>query len=204
MPNIQDSARERLNKHFSKDCYDYERSYVRRVMKEHPEITDKFIIANAADAMWSSHEGGVELSVDDALRFTANEKPLPLEEVMRQLAELGANDSNFIDKAMSVELDDGKIGSVKNEIAKRKAEKMMSYADMLDGNEDIMLLNVPIFNPFSDYTQLKIAFFSENLTGGEKQIIAMLTGLADRTMMKVEHGVAVTTLQLFNIWKDFK
>lgn len=200
----QNTVKEKLTKHFSKDCYDYDRSYIRRIMKERPDITDKFVISNAADAMWESHEGGVELSIDDALRLTANEKPLPIEEVVRQLTELGANNENFMSKVRDIELDDGKFGTVKNKMAKRKAGEMMRYADMLSENNDILILGVPIFDQLSDYAQLKIAFFAKNLTGEEQHIIAMLTGIADRVMMKVEHGVPVTTLQLFNIWEDFK
>ena len=70
----EDRIYDQLHDHFNDDSFDYKRGYIRKFMGTHPEITDRRIIDAATEQMLESHEGGVELDADDALRFVKNKK----------------------------------------------------------------------------------------------------------------------------------
>lgn len=191
--------------YLEQDKFDYKRSYIRKLMQAHPEITDRNVIALATEQMLESHDGGVELDVDDALRFVANQKPMSVSEAVKIFTDMGINDSNIADVIFGADLGVGQtIDGVKNPDAKRKAQFLTRYADILARNPDVLLLGIPVFDPESNWTQAKLAFFSEDLSDAEKNVLKMMMNTADESRMKVEHGVAVAVFQILNIWSNFE
>ena len=198
----EDRVFDELHEYFDNDSFDYKRSYLRKYRRTYPKNTDRTIIDAATEQMLESHEGGVELDVADALRFAKNKKPLSAEEIVKILADAGANDDHFIDM-LTDDFDDGKFGTVKSEQARKRASWMTRYADMAARNKDVLILALPTFDPEQDWTYVKLAFFGENLNPAEQYALKSLIQTADRSWMKEEHGVAVAFFQIFNIWADF-
>lgn len=203
----EDKIYDELYDYFDDDSFDYKRSYLRKFMRTYPKITDKTIIDVATEQMLESHEGGVELDAADALRFASHKKQKSTEALVKMLTDAGINDDNIddvLDTMLSPDfVDDGKRGSIKNQEAKKKAGWMTRYAYMLARNEDVLILGLPTYDPASDWTQIKLAFFSEELNASEKLALDQLMKLADRSSLKDEHGVAVAVFQIYNIWSDF-
>lgn len=203
----EDKIYDELYDYFDDDSFDYKRSYLRKFMRTYPKITDKAVIDVATEQMLESHEGGVELDAADALRFASQKKQKSTAELVKMLADAGINDSNIddvLDTMLSPDfVDDGKRGSIKNQEAKKKAGWMTRYAYMLARNEDVLILGLPTYDPASDWTQIKLAFFSEELNASEKLALDQLMKLSDRSSLKDEHGVAVAVFQIYNIWSDF-
>ena len=198
--NDNDTARDELLSYFGQRKFDYKRGYIREVMRKHPEITDRYIIGAATEQMAESHDGGVELSADDALRFVENEKPITGEDIRAFFKSIGLTESDILFR----DVEDDKIGTKESPQAVRKARLITKYADMLSKNTDVVLLGIPVFDQEADWAQAKIAFFSENFNGIEKGIIMEMNKIADESSMAVENGVAVAVFQILNIWEDFK
>lgn len=206
-----DKGIEEMRKHdellayFDQDQFDYKRSYIRKLMQTHPEIFDRDVIDMATEQMMESHDGGVELGVDDALRFVANQKPMTAGEAAKLLADVGINDDNIEDVLFNDESEGGRtIDGVKNMEALKKAKVLTRCADILANNADVVLLGVPVFDIESNWTQAKLAFFSENLSKAEKNVLQKMMDVADKPRMKIEHGVAVVMFQIYNIWSNFE
>lgn len=204
----EDAAREAVRDYFAGDEYDYKRGYIRKLRRTHPEITDPEVIAVATEQMLESHEGGVELDVDDALRFAERKKLPTTKELVKMLTDAGINDSNIddvLDKMLSPDFeDDGKRGSIKNPKAKKKANDIIRYAYVLARNKDVLILELPTFDPQADWVQAKLAFFSEDLSNGDKYILDLLMKSADNSRLVDDSGVAVAVFQVYNAWSDFK
>lgn len=191
--------------YLEQDKFDYKRSYIRKLMQAHPEITDRNVIALATEQMLESHDGGVELDVDDALRFVENQKPMSVSDAVKIFTDMGINDSNIADVIFGADLEGGQtIDGVKNPDSVRKAKLLTRCADILANNADVILLGIPVFDPESNWTQAKLAFFSENLNEAEKNVLKKMMDTADESRMKVEHGVAVAVFQILNIWSNFE
>lgn len=189
--------------YFGQDKFDFKRGYIRELMQKHPEITDRDIIDLATEQMLESHECGVELDIDDALRFVSSQKVMTVEEAVKILTDMGFNDSNFVEM-VSNSVVGGNKGTKKNREAKTKAALLTRYAEILGKNADVLLLGLPVFDNESNWTQVKLAFFSENLNSAEKAALTEMKKIADDARMSVENGVAVAVFQLINIWDDFK
>ena len=204
----EDKVYDDLYDYFDSDEFDYKRSYLRKFMRTYPKITDRTIIDVATEQMLEAHEGGVELDVADALRLASNKKQKSVAELVKMLTDAGINDSN-IDDVLNTLLspdfeDDGKRGTIKNPAAKKKAGMMTRFAYILARNKDVLILGLPTYDHASDWTQIKLAFFSEDLNSGEKYALDQLMKLADRCSLEDERGVAVAVFQIYNIWSDFK
>ena len=204
----EDAVYDALHDHFDNDCFDCKRSYLRKFMRTYPKITDRTIIDVATEQMLESHEGGVELDVADALRF-AERKKLPSEkELLNKLTDAGIDDNNIDeipDKMLSPDFeDDGKRGSIKNPAAKKKAGWLTRFSCVLARNKDVLILGLPTYNTMADRVQVKLAFFSEDLNGGEKYALDQMMKYADRSFLTQQHGVAVAVFQVYNAWSDFK
>ena len=201
MPNTEkdDNAREELLDYFGQRKFDYKRGYIRKVMRERPEITDRFKIGAATEQMMESHDGGVELSVDDALRFVENEQPITYDDIMHFFESIGLESSDILFR----EVEDDKIGMKENKEAVRKARLLTKHADMLAKNPDVILLGIPVFDHEADWAQAKLAFFSERLNGMERAMLLEMRKLSDDASVSIEHGVAVVVFQILNIWDDF-
>lgn len=191
--------------YFDKDGFDYKRSYIRKVMATHPEITNQFTVDAASEQMYESHTEGVELDVDDALRFVENDKPVPLDDLVKMLNAAGVTSENVMDVIETTLYDTelGVYGTVKNSSAKAKGHRMERCANILSKNPDVLLLGLPTFDPDANWTQVKLAFFSENFSQAEISLLNALMQMADKNRMTVEHGVAVAVFQIYNIWSDF-
>lgn len=189
--------------YFAQDKFDYKRGYIRELMQTHPEISDSDIIDLATEQMLESHECGVELNIDDALRFVSSQKVITVEEAVKILTDMGFNDSNFAEMVSSAVVT-GEKGTKKNANAKTKADLLTRYAEIVGKNEDVILLGLPVFDNESNWTQAKLAFFSENLSIAEKAALTEMKKIADDARITVENGVAVAVFQIYNIWSDFK
>lgn len=204
----EDRIYDELYEYFDDDSFDYKRSYLRKFMRTYPKITDRTIIDVATEQMLESHEGGVELDVADALRFAEHKKIPSTKELVKMLTDIGINDSNIddvLDKMLSPDFeDDGKRGTTKNPAAKKKAGWLTRYAYILARNKDVLILGLPTWDSRSDWTQVKLAFFSENLNGGEKNALDMMRKNADKSFLTNQDGVAEVVFQIYDIWSDFK
>lgn len=183
--------------------FDYKRGYIRKFMQAHPEITDRDVIGLATEQMQESHEGGIELDPDDALRFVANKKPMTVQEAVKLLTEAGIDDENIMDVIFAEDNEEG-YGTEPNPSARKKAGLLTRYADLLARNKDILLLGIPVFDPQSDWAQAKLGLFREDLNDAEKMALKQMKDIADRSSLRMEHGTAVLTLQIYNIWNDFE
>jgi hypothetical protein len=198
--------RDTLLAYFGSDGFDYKRSYIRKIMKDRPDVTDQFKVDVASEQMYESHTEGVELDTNDALRFVANDKPKSVEELVKMLSKAGVNDSNIfesIEKGI-ISHEDSPIGTIKNKSAKATAKILTSLAEYIGKNNDVIVLGLPTFDPIQNWTQVKLAFFSEDLSEREKTALQVLMEKADKSHWRIEHGVAVAVFQLVNIWDDFK
>ena len=204
----EDAAGEAVRDYFAGDEYDYKRGYIRKLRRTHPEITDPELISVATEQMLESHEGGVELDLEDAIRFAKSKKIPTTKELVKMLTDAGINDSNIdevLDKMLSPDFeDDGKRGSIKNPKAKKKANDIIRYAYVLERNKDVLILELPTFDPQSDWVQAKIAFFSDDLNNGEKHVLDMLMKASDNAKLISDRGVAVAVFKVYNAWSDFK
>lgn len=200
------SEKDLLRDFFWDDEFDERRSYIRKIMLTHPEITDRDKIDAASYQMYEAHLEGVELDVDDALRFVANNKPVSTEELVKMLYRSGVNDGNvfgLIDDAVN-QTPGATIDGVKGKGVKAKARLMTAIADLLAKNPDVLILGLPTFDPEQNWTQVKLAFFSENLSDTEKNLIATLKNQSDTSRLRMENGVAVVLFQIENIWQNYE
>ena len=177
------------------------RGYVRKILRAHPELTDHFKIEMAAGTMEEAHDGGVEMEVDDALRFVENDRPKSVADYVNSLLESGISESDFMD-ILEKDVSDDYYGTVRNPKAVRKARLMTRYVDMLTKNPDVIALGIPVFDHHADWTQAKLAFFSENLNAGERAAVNELKKLAETTHLSVENGIAVAVFQIGDIWAE--
>ena len=204
----EDRIFDELHEYFDDDSFDYKRSYLRKFMRTYPKITDRNIIDAATEQMLESHEGGVELDASDALRFAEHKKIPSEKELLKMLTDAGINDGNIdaiLDKMLSPDFeDDGRRGSVKNPAAKKKADWLTRFAYVLGRNRDVLILGLPTFTPTEDWVQAKLAFFSEELNGGENYALDQMMKYADRSFLTHQHGVAVACFQVCNAWDDFR
>ena len=84
---------EELENYFSGPAYDYKRDFIRKLMREHPEAADPFVIGSATEEMLDAAESGVLLSTDDALRLVEYKVPMTTEEAVRQLRDNYRNEN---------------------------------------------------------------------------------------------------------------
>lgn len=197
-----------LERFLDKDERDYKRSYIRKFRNDHPEILDIATVDLVTEQMHESHECGVELSSDDALRFVLRRRNKSVDELVKMLTDAGINDGNIgdvLDTMLSPDfLDDGKCGTVKNPAAKKKAYWLERWAKMLAKNPDVLILGLPTFDPESNYSVSKVAFFSENLSSADKTALEMMRQNCDESTLVESDGVAVVAFIVDNLWSDFK
>lgn len=199
----EEAASDAIKAYFASDEFDYKRGYIRKVRRSRPDITDPLVIDFATEQMLESHESGVELDVDDAIRFVRDKKPITKDEIFKMFSSLPPSGKSFAD-IIDADFDDGKYGTVKSPEARKKAEWMTRYAEIVGRNKDVLILALPTFNMHDDWTYVKLAFFSEDLNAAEKYALESLIKTADRSGMEEQYGVAVAFFQIFNIWSDFK
>lgn len=200
----EERGRNELLDYFWEDGFDYKRGYIFAIMNAHPEIDDRYIIDAASEEMLMAHDFSVELAVDDALRLVKNDKPTPIPELVKMLNSAGITNDNVMDVIENAEIEHRQtIGGVKSSAAKRKARSMTEAAELLARNPDILLLGLPTFDPEQNWTQVKLAFFTDDLTAPEASTLKYLMWLADKHKLTVKNGVAIALFQIYNIWSDF-
>ena len=194
-----------LKDYFSKQMYDDIREYVYLIMLEHPEITEPYTIEAAASEIQESKTDGVNLSVDNALRLVAGESPADMKEIQKILGNAGINsNADIID--------------VLNEAAERDMEKLphedmsaeafgksallMNAATMLAQNKDIVILGLPEADRMSDYMILRMAFFTDALTGRERKLLEAMKLHADKTDTEQRERALLVFFKVFRVWDN--
>jgi len=201
----EEHRRKELMDYFWEDGFDYKRGYIFSVMNAHPEIDDRYIIDAASEEMLMAHDFSVELAVDDALRLVKNDKPTPIPELVKMLNSAGITDNNVTDVIEDAEIEHRQtIDGIKSPTVKRKARSMTEAAELLARNPDILLLGLPTFDPEQNWTQVKLAFFTDDLLAPETSTLKYLMWLADKYKMTVKNGVAIALFQIYNIWSNFE
>ena len=183
-----------MEKHFSAPMYESLYKYAKQVMDAHPEITDELVVGFAANQMEECADDGAELSVDDALRLTAKHNPIPTaKDFYNSLMNAGVNTQSDLISLLESGFDGVKKPiSISASVAERAAKMTMLGREICNGNKDIVLMGTPIDLSW-EFSQLKVAFFTEDLSEREKEIIKELKSLADETEYyeKFEIGYAI-------------
>lgn len=181
-----------LKKYFSHSRYDGIRTYVLQIMAERPDITDENDIDFAACLMDECAEDGVTLSVDNALRLTKEKAPVPTGiEIKEHLGKIGLDSD---DKLLSIlqksldELEENRPEEPKMPDIARAMEMTRIGKELADGNKDIVLMGIPADLSWS-FAQLKLAFFTDELTEEEQKRIYDLRLLSDRVNFTAKHGI---------------
>lgn len=201
----EERRRDELLDYFWQDDFDYKRGYILAVMNAHPEIDDRYTIDAASEEMLMAHDFSVELSVDDALRLVKNDKPTPVSELVKMLNSAGITDDNVMDVIESAETTRRQtIDGVKSPAAKRKARSMTEAAELLARNPNVLLLGLPTFDPEQNWTQVKIAFFTDDLMVPEVSTLKYLMWLSDKYKLTEKNGAAIALFQIYNIWANFE
>lgn len=198
-------TQQELKDYFSKQMYDDIREFVYLIMLERPEITEPYTIEAAASEIQESKTDGVNLSVDNALRLVAGESPADMKEIQKILGNAGINsNADIID--------------VLNEAAERDMEKLprdgmsaeafgkaailMNAATMLAQNKDIVILGLPEADRMSDYMILRMAFFTDTLTGRERKLLEAMKLHADKTDTEQRERALLVFFKVFRVWDN--
>ena len=193
---------EELENYFSGAAYDYKRDFIRKLMCEHPEATDPFVIGSATEEMLEAAESGVLLSTDDALRLVEYKVPMTAEEAVRQLRELGMTGTDFMN-IVTADIPSGDVdhfGCAKSARAEKNAHWLIRFAYILTQNEDIILTRLPYFDYYDDQTCLTLAFLSEDLSGVDKGALNMMKKYADEIRTDNRDNVMRVRFIVRNIW----
>ena len=193
---------EELENYFSGSAYDYKRDFIRKLMREHPEAADPFVIGSATEEMLDAAESGVLLSTDDALRLVEYEEPMSAEEAVRRLRELGMTDADFMN-IVTADIPPGDVdhfGCAKSARAEKNAHWLIRFAYILTQNEDIILTRLPYFDYYDDMTCLTLAFLSEDLSGTDRCTLNLMKKYADDIRTDNRANVMRVRFIVRNIW----
>lgn len=194
-----------LKDYFSKQMYDDIREFVYLIMLEHPEVTEPYTIEAAACEIQESKTDGVNLSVDNALRLVAGEKPADMKEVCRILSSAGINsDADIIDvlnEAAGREMESSPHEDMSAE-AFGKVTILMNAATMLAQNKDIVILGLPEADRMSDYMILRMAFFTDMLTDRERKLLEAMKLHADKTDTEQREHALLVFFKVFRVWDN--
>ena len=198
-------TQQELKDYFSDRMYDDIREYVYLIMLEHPEVTEPYTIEAAACEIQESKTDGVNLSVDNALRLVAGEKPADMKEVCRILSSAGINsDADIIDvlnEAAGREMESSPHEDMSAE-AFGKVTVLMNAAAMLSRNKDIVILGLPEADRMSDYMILRMAFFTDVLTDRERKLLEAMKLHADKTDTEQRECALLVFFKVFHVWDN--
>lgn len=185
-------TRKELEKYFSNPMYYSMKKFIKKVMKERPDITDADDIEFAANIMEQCDGDGVKLSVDDALRLTKNRDPVPTkEEFNAKLESLGLASADaaleFL-KTMDKEFEESRAESVTMTTVARAVEMTRLGKRLAENNPDIVLMGIPEDLSW-EFAQLKLAFFTDALSVDEQKTIYDLRLLSDNVNFQVKNGI---------------
>ena len=191
-------TRKDLDKFFARDMYEGVRKYATQIMDAHPEIDDAHVVLFAAGKMEECADDGVALGVDDALRLTKEHAPIPTaKDFMDTLTKGGIQTQG--DLLDLIEKGYENTPRAPENIPRSSAEKAARMTrlgrDLADGNKDIVLMGIPVDLSWG-FTQLKLAFFTENLSDREQEIIGELKSIADRVKYTEEYGIGYAMFKI--------
>lgn len=174
-------TRKELEKYFSNEMYDGVRKYTNRIMDAHPEIADSDVVLFAAGKMEECADDGVEISVDDALRLTRKHAPVPtagdfMDVLLSGGIETQSDLISLIERAY--ENTPKAPENIRRTTVERAAAMTRLGRELADGNKDIVLMGIPADLSWN-FSQLKLAFFTENLSEREQEIISELKNISD-------------------------
>ena len=191
-------TRKELDKFFAKDLYEGVRKYAKRIMDAHPEIDDAHVVLFAAGKMEECADDGVELGVDDALRLTAKHDPIPTAQDFMDTFAKGDIETmgdllSLIEKGF--ENTPRAPENIPRSTAERATQLTRLGRSLADGNRNIVLMGIPADLTWG-FTQLKLAFFTENLSDREQEIIGELKSIADRVKYTEEYGIGYAMFKI--------
>ena len=195
-------TKDELIKHFSQHKYDYIRRYVNRIMNESPDVTDWFWLCSAGDLMDECAVDGVDLSVDDALRLTRNDREVPLSDIIKKLDEAGITDKKFVDTILNAKVERPDFtGCEADQDAVRRVHEMTMLAFRLTkNNKDIVLIGRPKIARNSSSSRLALALVCEDLSEDEQETLTKLYELCDDKRMFQEESYIKLVFFVDNIW----
>ncbi len=201
-PVRRNQSREELAEYFSDWQFDPERQCINRILRDHPEVTDAFVIESAAAEMLDAACSGVLLSAEDALRLVEYMEPVPLDALVKKLAESGVTDDNILDVIAKARMrEEEPPVCTHSRHALHTANLLQRYADLLTVNRDILLLRLPEYDRHLDRAYMMLAFLGEALSPIEQRLLERMKDVADSVSMKKEHEVTRICFYIENIWE---
>lgn len=191
-------TRKELDNYFSGMIYDDIRKYAVRVMNAHPEITDALVVEFAAGKMEECADDGVEISVDDALRLTKEHDPIPTAKDFLDTLTKGGIATERDLKSLLLKGFEGatfNAGSIPETILERAAKMTAIGRALSDGNNDIVLMGIPKDLSW-EFSQLKLAFFTDDISKEEQTEINDIMALADETEFYTEYGIGYAVFRI--------
>lgn len=201
-PIRKNLSQEELRAYFSSWQFDPARQCINKIMREHPEVKDAYVISAAADEMFNSASTGVLLSSDDALRLVAYMEPMPVKTAVNKLTEAGITNANIMDIIFdSQNTNEDYSDCVWSRHALYSANRLQRYANILTRNKDILLLMLPEYSQQCNWTSIVLAFLGEELSAIEQQILEQMKNVADGFHMKTEYEVTRISFYIDNVWE---
>lgn len=197
-------TRDELKKHFAHKKYSDIREQVYAVMLDHPEITEPYTIEAAACEIKESKGEGVALSIEDALRLVAGETPPDTNKILRELSDMGmrtAGDLIALLNNAQEQLEDSEFHAEDmNPEAFKALAVLMNGAVMLTRNRDIVVLGLPEADREVDYAVMRVAFFTDDLTDSELNILNCMKSVSDKVFTDERPNAMVIRFKVDNIW----
>ena len=201
-PIREHRSREELIEYFSAWSFDDKRECINRILQEHPEVGDPFVIDAASDEMLNSAYTGVLLRTDDALRLVEYREPVPTEELVKMLTDAGVTDDNIYDIIDRAKMSDKDYSDcIKSRHVRHTANLLRRYTDILTRNKDIFLLMLPEYSYHSDQVSVVLAFLGEELSVMEQQVLTQMKNIADRVRMKTDEEVTRIYFCIDDVWE---
>lgn len=192
-------TRKELEKYFQHPRYIGMEDYIRKVMKDRPDIDNEDDIEYAAAIMQECDGDGVELSTENALRLTKiRDEEMTREEFNAKLEALGLNDAEKaveLLKKIDEDFEKSRPETLMMTTVARAAEMTRLAAKLEKGNKDIVVMGIPADLSWST-AMLKIAFFTDELTEDEQKTIYDIRLLSDKVKFYEKNGIGYAIFRI--------
>lgn len=192
-------TREELEKYFRHPRYIGMEDYIRKVMKDRPDIDNEDDIEYAAAIMQECDGDGVELSTENALRLTKiRDEEMTREEFNAKLEALGLNDAEKaveLLKKIDEDFEKSRPETLMMTTVARAAEMTRLAAKIEKGNKDIVVMGIPADLSWST-AMLKMAFFTDELTEDEQKTIYDIRFLSDKVKFYEKNGIGYAIFRI--------
>lgn len=192
-------TRKELEKYFRHPRYIGMEDYIRKVMKDRPDIDNEDDIEYAAAIMQECDGDGVELSTENALRLTKiRDEEMTREEFNAKLEALGLNDAEKaveLLKKIDEDFEKSRPETLMMTTVARAAEMTRLAAKLEDGNKDIVVMGIPADLSWST-AMLKMAFFTDELTEDEQKTIYDIRLLSDKVKFYEKNGIGYAIFRI--------